>query len=198
MFPSTCGGIHHVTSDFCSRLSFRATFMMGSQKDLEQSLARTRPSVNLDDIKNYEKFTADFGQEGWYIFYWWVLTCFILLYCGVGSWGWEERAGDGRDGLWNYCIGLSENLAHLHSRQRSIKFFFSSGIFRRWPSVSSTFMAVAAVNWMLIVSWPQRILKIFNKETKKNDDSRATTFWGQQPRWWGGGREKQMLWPYVS
>ncbi|XP_071823491.1 vacuolar protein sorting-associated protein 4A-like isoform X1 [Apostichopus japonicus] len=35
-----------------------------SLKDLDLSLTRTRPSVNLDDIKNYEQFTADFGQEG--------------------------------------------------------------------------------------------------------------------------------------
>lgn len=35
-----------------------------SLKDVEMSLARTRPSVNKDDIKKYEKFTEDFGQEG--------------------------------------------------------------------------------------------------------------------------------------
>ena len=29
-----------------------------------RSLATTRPTVNQDDLKKYETFTEDFGQEG--------------------------------------------------------------------------------------------------------------------------------------
>ena len=32
--------------------------------DMCRSLATTRPTVNQDDLKKYEKFTEDFGQEG--------------------------------------------------------------------------------------------------------------------------------------
>ncbi|XP_046843735.1 vacuolar protein sorting-associated protein 4A-like [Xenia sp. Carnegie-2017] len=32
--------------------------------DMCRSLATTRPTVNSDDLKKYEKFTEDFGQEG--------------------------------------------------------------------------------------------------------------------------------------
>lgn len=31
-----------------------------------KSLSRTKPTVNDDDMKKLQKFTDDFGQEGWY------------------------------------------------------------------------------------------------------------------------------------
>lgn len=37
---------------------------MVSKGDFLRSLATTRPSVNQDDLREYEKFTSDFGQEG--------------------------------------------------------------------------------------------------------------------------------------
>jgi len=32
--------------------------------DFTHSLAKTKPTVNQDDLKNFEDFTRDFGQEG--------------------------------------------------------------------------------------------------------------------------------------
>ena len=34
------------------------------KSDFIRSLATTRPSVNKDDLEQYDRFTADFGQEG--------------------------------------------------------------------------------------------------------------------------------------
>lgn len=34
------------------------------QSDMLNSLSRTKPTVNDDDLKKLEKFTNDFGQEG--------------------------------------------------------------------------------------------------------------------------------------
>lgn len=31
---------------------------------MKNSLSRTKPTVNDDDLKKLEKFTEDFGQEG--------------------------------------------------------------------------------------------------------------------------------------
>lgn len=35
------------------------------QRDMQKSLATTRPTVNEDDMAKLEKFKEDFGQEGW-------------------------------------------------------------------------------------------------------------------------------------
>lgn len=34
------------------------------QSDMKNSLARTKPTVNEEDLKKLTKFTDDFGQEG--------------------------------------------------------------------------------------------------------------------------------------
>ena len=34
------------------------------QTDFARSLAKTKPTVNHEDLKNFEDFTKDFGQEG--------------------------------------------------------------------------------------------------------------------------------------
>lgn len=34
------------------------------QSDMMKSLARTKPTVNDDDLTKLQKFTDDFGQEG--------------------------------------------------------------------------------------------------------------------------------------
>lgn len=34
------------------------------QGDMKNSLARTKPTVNEEDLKKLQKFTDDFGQEG--------------------------------------------------------------------------------------------------------------------------------------
>lgn len=36
-----------------------------SASDMLRSLATTRPTVNSEDLKKLQKFTDDFGQEGW-------------------------------------------------------------------------------------------------------------------------------------
>lgn len=35
-----------------------------TQRDMQKSLATTRPTVNEDDMAKLEKFKEDFGQEG--------------------------------------------------------------------------------------------------------------------------------------
>ena len=46
-------------NDYVSSFDFVAL-----QKDLGRALANTRPSVGEGDLKQYEKFTEEFGQEG--------------------------------------------------------------------------------------------------------------------------------------
>lgn len=41
---------------------FHQTFLF--QGDMLNSLSRTKPTVNEDDMKKLQKFTDDFGQEG--------------------------------------------------------------------------------------------------------------------------------------
>lgn len=41
-----------------------AYFVFHPQKDMLNSLEKTKPTVNEEDLEKLKKFTEDFGQEG--------------------------------------------------------------------------------------------------------------------------------------
>lgn len=45
-------------------VKLRAHIILHSQKDMLNSLEKTKPTVNEEDLEKLKKFTEDFGQEG--------------------------------------------------------------------------------------------------------------------------------------
>lgn len=52
-----------MVSLFAKPLQFTRPFFI-TQGDMLNSLSRTKPTVNDEDMKKLQKFTDDFGQEG--------------------------------------------------------------------------------------------------------------------------------------